>query len=499
MRTSLITSFFIILLTAFYFSAFALLEGFYKDVFQDEGTQIGGGDLEIDCEYINFTQEHLDAGDNDQTEQAKIMIENENDDNGYLLYPDGDPRFAIIYYHGGYMNHSDDLGVEGRQRVRDHYYHGGSQFGSCAGSYMLSTYWDDGELQSTWFQIWPGEMNGPNVSSTNIDKIINANSPFIGYNDYKEGDIIPSVFHQRGGSVDTTTYPKGTEFCAMHNGSSLKGYAAIWTWKDNDTTGRVLGHTGHPEGSESEEKIKYISASMLLIADGLGRPDIKHELVNGTEIVMDRETGDDDPLNTKIGDKQYHHFIIVLENPGKNVTITLDGEDDYDFHLFAAQDTFAFNHSADYADSSDGADKTLAIDDAVPACTLFVGVKLNTTVTTSNGDIFPEYGGDLEVLNGISYTVNATWDGTDITALNQIGTGDQFSVKQLGRNMRIAIGKIQPKSLRIYDTRGRLCWKPTLSKEMKQYTWQPTSAGLYLIRANYGKKKMLTQRITIVK
>ena len=66
----------------------------------------------------------------------------------------------------------------------------------------------------------------------------------------------------------------------MHTSSSLNGYGAIYTWKDNDTTGRVLGHTGHPEGNSSEDKKKYISASMLLLADGLGKPGIKHTLKN---------------------------------------------------------------------------------------------------------------------------------------------------------------------------------------------------------------------------
>jgi hypothetical protein len=244
---------------------------------------------------------------------------------------------------------------------------------------------------------------------------------------------------------------------------------------------------------------------MLLLADGLGRPDIKHQLVNNEPITMDKETADNDPLHTKIGDKQYHHFIIVLENPGKNVSITLDGEDGYDFHLFAAKDTFAFNHSADYADTSSGADKTLAIEEVIPACTLYVAVKLNTTVTSNQDevcfdrDLFIEYSGKLEVLNGIAYTVSATWDVTDIDMTTQPGgLHDQFAVTMVGKNVTMNVGKASPQSLQVFDARGRLCWNANLSNTTERYTWQPQSAGMYLIRVKSGKD-ILTRRITVTK
>ena len=492
--TSVIASVFLFLI--FLHPTKATIEGFYCDVFQDEGTQISGGNLEVDCEYIDFSQEHLNTSSN-ETEQNKIMIENNNDDNGYLLYPDGEPRFAIIYYHGGYMGHASDLGTEGRQRVRDHYYHGGSQFGSCAGSYMLSTYWQGGQLQSTWFQLWPGEMDGPNVSSTSVDKIINAGSPFIGYHGYEEVDEISGVYHQNGGSVDTNDAPDGTEFCAMHNSSSLRGYAAVWTWKDNDTTGRVLGHTGHPEGNSSEDKKKYISASMLLLADGLGKPGIKHTLESGQTITMDKETADNDPLFTKIGDKQYHHFLLDCEE-AKNVNIEVVGEDGFDFHLFAAKDTFAFRQDALYADTADGNSKTLMIP-SLEKGTWHVGVKLYTTVTTTSSSIFPTYGGPLEVLNGISYTVKAEWEAVGIYKMTKAQIRKQLSINIMNnKNVRINIGKLPVKNLQIYTMQGKLCWKTKTSEATKQYIWQPKSAGMYVVRLGL-EKDIYTQRLTIVK
>ncbi len=494
MRASVSIITFFLLLSFSSTNTFAKIEGFYKDVFQDQGTQISGGDLDIDCEYIDYSMEHLNTSDN-TTKQTAIMVKNPDDDNGYLLYPDGEPRFAIIFYHGGYMDHAKDLEEEGREIIRTHYYNGGSQFGSCAGSYMLSS------SQDHYFKIWPGRMNGENVSNTSVDKIINEGSPFIGYMGYKAGDEIEGVYHNNGSSIDTTEMYEGTQICAMHTSSDLDGYGAIWTWKDNDTTGQVLGHTGHPEGSSNEERIKYICASMLLITDGLGVPDIKHQLENGKTIVMDKVWADNDPLFTKIGDKQYHHFTIDLENPAKNVKITLDGEDDYDFHLFAAQDTFAFNYAAQHLDSSSGADKELTIE-MVESGTLYIGVKLATTVTSNqekfNRDLFIEYSGELEVLNGIEYSITATWDVTDIFALNQKAKRDQLVTKFNGRTLVISVGKLQPQQLQVFDARGRMCWNTKPSKSVEHYSWQPQSAGMYFIRVKSGED-ILTRKITITK
>lgn len=478
-------SFFVII--CLFFSVSATTEGYYCDVFQDEGTQISGGDLEVDCEYIKFSQEHLNTSN--KSFQATIMIKNDNDDNGYLLYPDGAPRYMIIYYHGGYMSHATDLGQTGRNLVRAHYYNGGTQFGSCAGSYMLSS------QSNNYFKIWPGRMNGPNVSRTPIDKIINSGSPLIGYNNFKEGDIVKSVFHNNGGSVDTTKGPKGTLFCAMHNSGKLKGYADIWSWKDNDTTGRVCGITGHPEGSKKEDQIRYVSAVMLYLRDQRGTPRVKHILKNNMSIAMDKSTSDKQPLYTRIGDKQYHHFVLECKTAA-NAVITVTGKDGFDFHLFAAKDTFAFKQHALYADTSSGSSKTLSIP-KLESGKWYIGVKLNTTVTTTASKDFPKYSGKLEVLNGIPYTIKATWDNTDILA-SHLNIFNKFNIVIKNRTVIIKPGVSSVKSLRIYDLKGKLCYAPDISTNTKisHYIWQPMSAGAYIIRIA-SNSDVLTKHITI--
>jgi hypothetical protein len=489
MRNSLSVFLTLLFFSIIVFNAEAKIEGFYCDVFQDEGTDINGPNMKTNCDFIYYSMEHLNTS-NDINGQAEIMIENENDDNGYLLYPDGNPRFAIIYYHGGSMGHSTDLGSDGRQRVRDHYYHGGSQFGSCAGSYMLSS------SGTNYFKIWPGRMNAENISNTRVDKIINEGSPFIGILDFEVGEVISNVYHNNGGSVDTTDIPDGTVICAMHNSTKLKGYADIWSWKDNDTTGRVLGITGHPEGNSATAQKRYMGACMLYLTQCLGKPNLKSNLENGVTIQMDKETSDNDPLRTKIGDKQYHHFLLDCKD-AKNVEINVNGEEGFDFHLFVAKDTFAFNNTAEFADSTAGNSKTLTIP-RLETGTWYVGVKLNTAVDTRSGNIFPEYYDNLEVLNGIGYSVKTDWEEVAIYANMQTAFKNQFAMTVNKKNVQINVGTLPVKSLQIFNARGRLCWEPKMSKEIRRYTWQPKSAGMYIARLVSGED-ILTRRITVVK
>jgi hypothetical protein len=393
------------------------------------------------------------------------------------------------------MGHSADLGTKGRERVRTHYANGGSQFGSCAGSYMLGTYFR-GNYQETYFRIWAGGMTGPNTAGVRITKLIQKGSPFIGIPDFKEGDEVSNVFHQNGGSVDTTDMPEGTLICAMHNSGQVRGHAAIWSWKDNDTTGRVLGITGHPEGNSAEDQKRYIGAAMIYITQELGKPKLKATIENGATITMNKETSDNDPSRTKIGDKQYHHFVLDCKD-AKNVEVNVTGADGYDFHLFVAKDTFAFNNAADFADSSDGNVKTLTIP-RLETGTWYVGVKLNTTVKTRDATIFPEYYDNLEVLNGISYTVKTDWEEVGIQAKNQAAIRNLFAMTKNNQNIQINTGLLPVKRLQVFNAKGRLCWEPKVVKGITRYSWKPKSAGMYIARVVSGKD-ILTKRITIVK
>ena len=97
-----------------------------------------------------------------------------------------------------------------------------------------------------------------------------------------------------------------------------------------------------------------MTAILQYALDGLGTKQIKATLTNGELRVMDKETIDNDPDFTRIGDKQYHQFKIRILSCSDNLTVTLDGDDSQRFNLYLKKDAFAFRQTADFADTSRG-------------------------------------------------------------------------------------------------------------------------------------------------
>jgi hypothetical protein len=90
------------------------------------------------------------------------------------------------------------------------------------------------------------------------------------------------------------------------------------------------------------------------------------------------------------------------------MTVTLDADDRYDMNLYIAANTFALASRAEYADISAGADKTLAVSSLDPG-TWYIGVECATTVVADKQSYGYDYSGTLEVLNGVEYSIRATW------------------------------------------------------------------------------------------
>ena len=74
-------------------------EGFYKDLFIDGGARLSSRNYLHAAKSLGLDYEYY-AG-HDETRQSQIVSGNEDDFNGALLYPDGQPRFRLIYVHGG--------------------------------------------------------------------------------------------------------------------------------------------------------------------------------------------------------------------------------------------------------------------------------------------------------------------------------------------------------------------------------------------------------------
>jgi hypothetical protein len=135
---------------------------------------------------------------------------------------------------------------------------------------------------------------------------------------------------------------------------------------------------------------------------------LKASLANGEERIMDKSSADKDPAHTKIGDKQYHHFNVPLPNGAKDLTVTLTAEEGYDMNLYLSKDTFALASRASRSDTSPGPSKTLTL--ASPeAGTWYIGVECATTVTATKASSGYTYSGKLAVLNGVKYSIKASW------------------------------------------------------------------------------------------
>jgi hypothetical protein len=405
------------------------------------------------------------------------------------------------------MSHSKDLGEKGRKNVTGHYYHGGVHVGSCAGSYMLST------MSSTYYNIWDGyiDMSEYNAGGTTTDSRLPDDSPLLNYGFDFGGDLlVAKVRLNNGGSVliDIPSHPlpEGTEVLSLHENvpknSKMDGHCNCWGWKDNDTTGRVIGICPHPESNSEGEIRDYMAATLLHAIAGMAPPDIKGELQNSRIRVMDQSTEDNDPQFTKIGDLQYHHFIINLEKDAKNLIVDLKGTDGFDMHLYLKKDSYAFDSCADYKATGSGATKAITVEVAEKG-TWYVGANCVTTVTSteksSGSDMYYEYSGNLDVLNGVEYTIEAEWENTGIIALKKgLYNTEEFSVTLKNRIVFINVTNPEPFSLAVHDLKGRLCWTPKTTRSITRYTWKPSAHGMYIVRLKAGND-IVTRRVTFMR
>jgi len=205
---------------------------------------------------------------------------------------------------------------------------------------------------------------------------------------------------------------------------------SCWAYKGSADMGRIVVIGSHPEGVSSGERLELMMAIFQYALAGQGTTQVKAELANGEIRVMDKSTGDSLPEYAKIGDRQYHHFKVVIPTGGGNLDVSLDGDEAFQLNLYLKARDFAFRNTADYADTSAGADKSLFIATPV-AGEWYIGVECASTVTTTLRSWGYEYTGNFAVLNGVPYSIAASWD----TATIGIGGTAQIGVYRLNQNI----------------------------------------------------------------
>lgn len=428
----------------------AAQDGYFKDVFMDGGINITSRKDLPSARFLGLSIEAYYSAPHkapskitlkDTIEQTLKMVHSDIDDNGCLLYPDGAPRYRVIYSNGGKAGkHGESLTEVGRQHIRDFVAHGGSYVGTCAGAFCSSkgdvnynkdkkAFSADNYARDRWeyYGIYPAHtLSTSGLLGVTTGMKVEPGSPLLRYFDFGGDMYIDSVYHNGGCfiSEDPRTFAPGTEILLRYSLDpkmdadrvaegrfSLTDSISAWAYKASEKTGRIVDCGSHPEGVTYGERLELFSSFLLYAMDGNGKPTVKGELKNGQKRVMDKETKDNDPAYTRIGDKQYHHFVVNIPEGAKKIKVKVTSpEYNYiDFNLAMNKGDFAFVKTATYKDITLGAEKVLEFD-SLPAGKWYIGVECATTVETVPTDYGVAYKGKLEVLNGIPYTITVTWN-----------------------------------------------------------------------------------------
>ena len=405
-------------------------QGYYKEVFMDGGIALTSRYSLPATRFLDVDMEYFASAAKDKMTQKDTLLQrnifcgSENDTNGWLLYPDGAPRYRMIYVNGGKSgSHGRSLGEEGRQRIQSFVANGGSYLGTCAGAYMASS----GSIRKTgirnadaYLKLWPGYALPTRLLKSRPTLILTKKSPLLRYFDFGKERKIEDVYHNGGCSAyegKEAGFPKGTEPLAQYifdntEKVQIDGKISVWGYKANEQSGRVVMCGSHPESIGEGERAKFMSAMMLYAMDGNPAPQVKGILREGEVREMNKRTEDNDPAYTRIGDRQYHHFEIDVPRKCKKVTIKLDGykgEKRYDLTLCAKRGELAFHNNTLLKSVARGFKKSLTIEKP-KAGKWYVSVLCETTVTASTAKYGTYYRGRIGVLNGVPYKISVEYE-----------------------------------------------------------------------------------------
>lgn len=399
--------------------------GYYKDVFMDGGIYLTSRRTLPAADFLGLQLDFFaSAANNELTKvdtllQHKIFTGSEEDVNGWLLYPDGAPRYRMIYVNGGKArNHLNSMEPTSRANIRNFVEAGGSYLGTCAGAFIASKgAFSVGKILGAelYFGFWPGLAYHTKTYKIYPDMRVDKGSPLLRYFDFGKDGVVAEVYHNGGCYVkeeEFDTFPKGVEVLSHYiykkpEGAAFDGRGCVWSYKANDKVGRVVSCGSHPEGVKEGERLEYMASMMLYAMDGNPAPKVKGELKSGEVREMNKRTEDKSPAYTRIGDKQYHHFVVDVPKKCTKVVVSLEGyegEDNFDLELYGNGGEFAFADNANYKNNSSGSKKELVIDQP-KAGKMYVSVYCATTVTSTVGVYGTEYSGRTDVLNGVPYKI----------------------------------------------------------------------------------------------
>ena len=389
---------------------------FYKDVFLDAGIVLSSRKTLPAAEYLGLSLEGIslpysNPSAEDKALQTAIITGEPIDLNGRLLYPDGQPRYRLLFVNGGTStSHGTYLGVNGVKNMRSFVENGGSYVGTCAGAFLACNGYDDNANYRYYLSVWPGIANHTRLNLSRMGMFIEEDSPLLLYYSFGGDNYVDSIRHNNG------PYPKdlpaGTEVLARYDypqKESVHMQPGIWAYKKSAKSGRVIMEGSHPEVVKYGERLDLTAALFRYALDGVGVATLKGYLKNGEERVMNKKSTDNKPDYSCIGDLQTHHFATYIPSDAKNIRVELKSSSACDLALMMSPDSFAFDDVAEYCSSAPGANQQLSFP-TIREGLWFIGVKCLTTVTVKETDYGQEYVGKTEVLNGIPYRISIRWE-----------------------------------------------------------------------------------------
>ncbi|MBR5775275.1 MAG: hypothetical protein IKY42_03320, partial [Bacteroidaceae bacterium] len=256
------------------------------------------------------------------------------------------------------------------------------------------------------------------LSDSRTGLTLDAKSPLLKYADFGGDHRVDSVYHNNGCyALTDSAWPKETEVLLRYDteGRELKRdinkQAGIWAYKANEYAGRVIACGSHPEGNSSGERLDLMCAMVRYALDGNGSPRLKGELKNGESRKMTCRTSDQNPDYTRIGDRQYHYFVVDVPKGCKEVVLSLEpvlGYSDYAMYLCAGYEPFPKMENAGYRNVSSTFAKEIRIPNPKHG-KLYVSVFCHTTVDTVDSPYGHQYAGRVDVLNGVPYIIKAAF------------------------------------------------------------------------------------------
>ncbi|MBL8029080.1 MAG: hypothetical protein JNL74_21845 [Fibrobacteres bacterium] len=456
-------------------------EGYYKHLFMDGGADLTSrqyfpgsnalaDSLKYNFEFVATTSEERTVRIIAGNPESSINPAYAPDDNGCMLYPDGSPRYMMVYVNGGNSTeHGLLLTEKGRQNFRDFVKNGGSYIGTCAGAFIASLYSSTRPEHKPYpffgyLHIWPGYMTPTSIGTAptsvypgmNIEDLdtnqAGVQNPLLQYHNFGGDANVDWVRHHGGPYIPTNqTWPVGTEILGRYDtiGSVDNNRVSLIAYKKDSLTGRAILNGCHPEGDSSGldpeatgERYQLFSAKIQYAAAGLGLPRIKADLLNNVPRTMadNRLKGYE-----KIGDCQYHHYRITVPSGSPFLKVEVESESGFPLNVYAKKGAFAFNSVVDAGnkDKVRIVNKTLTV--ATPeAGEWFVAVELDTTVNAVQSTSYAAYSGAVKVLNGISYKIKASFNNTLPVEYNISATAGIHGTITPSGDVKVYQGGAQP-------------------------------------------------------